>query len=179
MNKGFAPYTASFQARVEIVSPELLHNAEQQLADIPGGIEVAMKRAMNRATAHLRTQSTREIRKRYDIARKDIRAEQNITTSYAAFVMQLARPLVHDEKTYTELTFNFEDLSGNDSLAIERELQMLGHTVIVANFDSEYLIRVCVKACTEKLGLDALGKLSIRDFNRLRNTVRGFLSRKE
>ena len=93
--------------------------------------------------------------------------------------MQLARPLVHDEKTYTELTFNFEDLSGNDSLAIERELQMLGHTVIVANFDSEYLIRVCVKACTENLGLDALGKLSIRDFNRLRNTVRGFLSRKE
>ena len=83
--------------------------------------------------------------------------------------MQLARPLVHDEKTYTELTFNFEDLSGNDSLAIERELQMLGHTVIVANFDSEYLIRVCVKACTENLGLDALGKLSIRDFNRLRS----------
>ena len=78
MNKGFAPYTASFQARVEIVSPELLHNAEQQLADIPGGIEVAMKRAMNRATAHLRTQSTREIR-------KDIRAEQNITTSYRYF----------------------------------------------------------------------------------------------
>lgn len=105
--------------------------------------------------------------------------KKNAAIDYAAFVMQLARPLVHDEKTYTELTFNFEDLSGNDSLAIERELQMLGHTVIVANFDSEYLIRVCVKACTEKLGLDALGKLSIRDFNRLRNTVRGFLSRKE
>lgn len=100
--------------------------------------------------------------------------KKNAAIDYAAFVMQLARPLVHDEKTYTELTFNFEDLSGNDSLAIERELQMLGHTVIVANFDSEYLIRVCVKACTEKLGLDALGKLSIRDFNRLRNTVRGF-----
>ncbi len=93
--------------------------------------------------------------------------KKNAAIDYAAFVMQLARPLVHDEKTYTELTFNFEDLSGNDSLAIERELQMLGHTVIVANFDSEYLIRVCVKACTEKLGLDALGKLSIRDFNPL------------
>ena len=105
--------------------------------------------------------------------------KKNAAIDYAAFVMQLARPLVHDDKTYTELTFNFEGLSGNDSLAIERELQMLGHTVIVANFDSEYLIRVCVKACTENLGLDALGKLSIRDFNRLRNTVRGFLSRKE
>ena len=67
--------------------------------------------------------------------------KKNAAIDYAAFVMQLARPLVHDEKTYTELTFNFEDLSGNDSLAIERELQMLGHTVIVANFDSEYLMR--------------------------------------
>ena len=59
--------------------------------------------------------------------------KKNAAIDYAAFVMQLARPLVHDEKTYTELTFNFEDLSGNDSLAIERELQMLGHTVIVAS----------------------------------------------
>lgn len=89
------------------------------------------------------------------------------------------RPLEHEGKSYSDLTFDFDSLSGSDSLAIERELQMLGHTVIVANFDSEYLIRVCVKACTEPLGIDALGKLSIRDFNRLRNTVRGFLSRKE
>ena len=82
--------------------------------------------------------------------------KKNAAIDYAAFVMQLARPLVHDDKTYTELTFNFEGLSGNDSLAIERELQMLGHTVIVANFDSEYLIRVCVKACTENLGPQAV-----------------------
>ena len=39
--------------------------------------------------------------------------KKNAAIDYAAFVMQLARPLVHDEKTYTELTFNFEDLSGN------------------------------------------------------------------
>ena len=105
--------------------------------------------------------------------------KKNAAIDYAAFVFPLAKPLVHDGKTYTELTFDFEDLSGNDSLAIERELQMLGHTVIVANFDSEYLIRVCAKACTAPIGIDALGKLGIRDFNRLRNTVRGFLSRKE
>ena len=105
--------------------------------------------------------------------------KKSAAINYAAFDMPLAKPLVHDEKTYTELTFNFEDLSGNDSLAIERELQMLGHTVIVANFDSEYLIRVCAKACTAPIGIDALGKLCIRDFNRLRNTVRGFLSRRE
>ena len=105
--------------------------------------------------------------------------QDEATANDGVFTLHLTRPLEHEGKTYSDLTFDFDSLSCSDSLAIERELQMLGHTVIVANFDSEYLIRVCVKACTEKLGLDALGKLSIRDFNRLRNTVRGFLSRKE
>lgn len=68
-----------------IVSPEVLQEAEQRLAEFPGGMESAMKRAMARATAYLRTQSTREIRKKYDISRKAIRAEQNIKVSYRYF----------------------------------------------------------------------------------------------
>lgn len=63
----------------------MLQEAEQRLAEFPGGMESAMKRAMARATAHLRTQSTREIRKKYDISRKAIRAEQNIKVSYRYF----------------------------------------------------------------------------------------------
>lgn len=85
MKSRFVPYADSFSAHVEIVSPELLRDAEQQLADFPGGIETAMKRAMARATAHLRTNSTREIRKKYDISRKNVRADQNIRTSYRYF----------------------------------------------------------------------------------------------
>ena len=81
----FNPYSDSFNSRVAIVSPEILADAEQRLAEFPGGVEVAMKRAMTRATAHLRTNSTREIRKKYDISRKNIRAEQNIKTSYRYF----------------------------------------------------------------------------------------------
>lgn len=105
--------------------------------------------------------------------------QDEATANSGVFTLHLAKPLVHEGQTYTDLTFDFDSLSGSDSLAIERELQMLGHTVIVANFDSEYLVRVCAKACPENLGVDALGKISLRDFNRLRNTVRGFLSRKE
>lgn len=59
----FNPYSDSFSCRVAIVSPEVLQEAEQRLAEFPGGMESAMKRAMARATAYLRTQSTREIRK--------------------------------------------------------------------------------------------------------------------
>ena len=81
----FNPYSDSFSCRVAIVSPEVLQEAEQRLAEFPGGMESAMKRAMARATAYLRTQSTREIRKKYDISRKAIRAEQNIKVSYRYF----------------------------------------------------------------------------------------------
>ena len=78
--------------------------------------------------------------------------QDEATANSGVFTLHLAKPLVHEEQTYTDLTFDF---------------------------DSEYLVRVCAKACTENLGVDALGKISLRDFNRLRNTVRGFLSRKE
>ena len=81
----FNQYSDSFSCRVAIVSPEVLQEAEQRLAEFPGGMESAMKRAMARATAYLRTQSTREIRKKYDISRKAIRAEQNIKVSYRYF----------------------------------------------------------------------------------------------
>ena len=98
--------------------------------------------------------------------------QDEATANDGVFTLHHTRPLEHEGKSYSD---PFRELTEPH----RRELQMLGHTVIVANFDSEYLIRVCVKACTEPLGIDALGKLSIRDFNRLRNTVRGFLSRKE
>ena len=42
----FNPYSDSFSCRVAIVSPEVLQEAEQRLAEFPGGMESAMKRAM-------------------------------------------------------------------------------------------------------------------------------------
>ena len=79
--------------------------------------------------------------------------QDEATANNGVFTLHLTRSLEHEGKSYSDLTFDFDSLSGSDSLAIERELQMLGHTVIVANFDSEYLIRVCVKACTDPLGI--------------------------
>lgn len=71
--------------RVEVVGAEHFQEAERMLADVPGGMDRALKSAAMRATSFLRTQSTKEIRKRYDITRKDIRAERNITTRFRYF----------------------------------------------------------------------------------------------
>ncbi len=70
---------------VEVIGTEKFKEAERQLADIPGGMERALKSATKRAVSYLRTQSTKEIRERYDITRKNIRAEQNIKVQYRYF----------------------------------------------------------------------------------------------
>ena len=70
---------------VEVIGAETFQRAEQMLADVPGGMERALKSATKRAVSFLRTQSTREIRQRYDITRKNIRAEQNIRVNYRYF----------------------------------------------------------------------------------------------
>ena len=70
---------------VECIGAEKFQNAEQMLADVPGGMERALKSATKRAVSFLRTQSTKEIRQRYDISRKNIRVEQNIRVNYRYF----------------------------------------------------------------------------------------------
>ena len=95
--------------------------------------------------------------------------------SDALYVYTLKKPLQYDGRTITELSFDFEKLTGKDSLAVEEELQAKGIMVMVPTFNSGYLIRIAARACTEQIGSDALEMLGISDFNRLRNKVRNFL----
>lgn len=71
--------------RVTCIGADAFEQAEQMLANVPGGFDQALKSAAKRAVSYLRTQSTKEIRKRYDISRKNIRAEQNIRVQYRYF----------------------------------------------------------------------------------------------
>ena len=95
------------------------------------------------------------------------------------YVYQLKKPLEYNGKIYTELSFDFESLTGKDSLAVEEELQAKGIMVMVPTFNSGYLIRIAARACTEKIGADAFELIGISDFNRLRNKVRNFLLNSE
>lgn len=70
---------------VEVIGAETFKQAEKMLADVPGGMDRALKSATKRAVSFLRTQSTKEIRQRHDLTRKNIRAEQNISVSYHYF----------------------------------------------------------------------------------------------
>lgn len=93
--------------------------------------------------------------------------------------IKLNKPVTYNGKEYTELSFDFEKLTGLDGLAIEEELQMLGKAVVAPTFSGPYLVRMAARACTEKIGADIFNVLSLKDFNRVRDRARSFLLRSE
>lgn len=106
-------------------------------------------------------------------------AEQEAKASPETYIHKFSKPFVYQGKTYTELAFDWNKLKGEDSLAIENELQQMGKPVIVATLSSEYLIRFAARACTEVIGSDALRLMSIRDYNQIRSAARSFLLKSE
>lgn len=67
---------------VQAAGQESLERAKKLLAGIPGGVDRAVKPAMQRAVSHLRTNSAKAIRERYDISASNIRASENVTVRY-------------------------------------------------------------------------------------------------
>ena len=92
-----------------------------------------------------------------------------------AYVHRFKKPFEYQGKTYDKLTFDFEKLTGSDSLDVENELAARGVMVMVPTFSGPYLIRIAARACTEKIGSDALEQMRIADYNRIRSKARNFL----
>ena len=82
-----------------------------------------------------------------------------------------------EEKTFEQLDFDFNKLTGQDSLSIENELQALGKPVIVAEMSGEYLLRRAARACSVKISADDLAAMPLGDYNKIRSRARSFLLR--
>ena len=90
-------------------------------------------------------------------------------------VIKLRRPLEYNKKTYTELRFDWDSVTGRDSLAIEDELAELGKFLVLEEYNGHYLIRLAAKACTENIGFDAFELMHIHDYRKARRAARSFL----
>lgn len=55
---------------------------EKMLAGMPGAVDKAFQSAMSRAVSHLRTNSAKAIRERYDITASKVKANENIHVNY-------------------------------------------------------------------------------------------------
>ena len=101
------------------------------------------------------------------------------------YTHRLKKPFTYEGCTVEELTFDFVQLTGNDSLAIEDELQSMNKPVIVPTLSGQYLTRVAARACTtvlqdpfgktRRVSADFLTALPIHEYNRIRTRTRSFL----
>jgi len=106
-------------------------------------------------------------------------AQKNAEKAEDLFVLKFKKPFVYEGTEYESLAFDFDKLTGADSLAVENELSRRGISVVVPAFSGEYLSRISARACTTPIGSDAFRFMKLGDYNRLRSAARNFLMRSE
>lgn len=99
-------------------------------------------------------------------------ATKNVQES---FTLTLKEPFSFEESTVESLTFHWAQLTGNDSLAIERELQAQGISVVLPEYSGEYLLHMAARACQPRVSVQLLYALPIGHFNKIRSAARSFL----
>lgn len=67
----------------EAAGQEAIERAKALLANIPDGVDKAVKAAMSRTVQRLRSDSNKAIREKYDITDAGIRAEKNVRVRYS------------------------------------------------------------------------------------------------
>lgn len=98
--------------------------------------------------------------------------DQSVT---ALFTHTLSRPVEYEGEKYESLTFDFDSLTGGDSIDVETELLAKGHPVISKSIDTQYLMRMCARACTADIDYNIFRALPVKDFNRIIATAKRFL----
>lgn len=103
--------------------------------------------------------------------------------STAVYTHEFPTPFACEGESFDKLTFDFGQLTAEDSLKIEAEMSALGQPLLVPEFSGEYLLRMAMRACTDKkadgkkLGLDFFRALPLSAYVKIRGRARSFLLR--
>ena len=113
-----------------------------------------------------------EIAEDIDLDKEEQEAAQDDADMY---VFTFKKPFEHEGKKYTELKFDFNSLTGADSINIEAELQAKGVAIFAPAFSAPYLVRMCARACTEKVDYKFFEAMRLKDYVTIRSKARNFL----
>lgn len=102
-------------------------------------------------------------------------AEKEAEDSADTFTYKFKKPLMYNGGVIEEITFDWDSLTGGDSLAIEDELQKVGKMAIVPEFSGEYLIRMAARASSPRVGADFFENMPMGAYNKIRSAARSFL----
>lgn len=88
----------------------------------------------------------------------------------------LGTPMEYNGQTYEEIHLALDDLTGEDSMAVENEIAMRKKgTVIFGALNNDYVMGIAARACKEPIGTDAFLRMKLKDYNKVKEAVRNFL----
>lgn len=100
-------------------------------------------------------------------------AEKPAEGNTGVYTHKFKRPFEYDDKVYTEMTFDFERLTGRDVVSIETEMQMNNEYALAPEISRSFQSKMAAKAAG--IGSDVLEALPMKDFNKITNAARSFL----
>ena len=117
-----------------------------------------------------KTESTQE---KTEKTKAEVAVVTDSDTPQGAYVHKFQKPYTYEDKTYTELVFDFEILIGDDLVAIENEMAAVGEFALSPEISTSFLYRLAARAAG--VGSDVISSLPIRDFGKIKNKSRDFL----
>lgn len=99
--------------------------------------------------------------------------ESAVKDDVGVYTHTFKRPFAYCGVTYTELTFDFEHLTGRDMVAIDAEMQANGEMLMAAETSRSCQSKIAARAAG--IGADVVEAMPLGDFNRITNAVRNFL----
>lgn len=113
-------------------------------------------------------------------------AEAQQGDDVTTYTHKFKTPFTYEGQTYTELTFDFSTLTGQDSQAVENEMLARGRTMAVPEFDGGYLCGMAARACTyrtadgrQTVSGKTISAMPVRAYRKIIGRMRTFLLRAE
>lgn len=103
-------------------------------------------------------------------------AKKKLGDRLNTLMVEFKQPREWEGQTYDSLTFDWAKLTGEDFLAIEQLMILQGKAIVSAEFSTEFILQMAVRACREQVDIRFLRKLPIGLFNKIRNGARDFLT---
>lgn len=94
-------------------------------------------------------------------------------TKGSKYTHVFSKPFIYEDKTYNELSLNFEKLKGKDMIAIENEMAAVGEYALSPEISTSFLSKMAARAAG--VGSDVIENLPLRDFGKIKNESRNFL----
>lgn len=106
-------------------------------------------------------------------------AEKEAEEAAGIYTHVLRKPAAYENLIVAEIVFDWESLTGRDSLNIENEMQALGKMLVSPGFSGEYIVRMAARASNPKVGRDFFETLPLGEWHKIRAAGRSFLLKAE